>query len=188
MSKIDVSGGIESHLKTGKPCQLPPSFIKRDTEEVSMKEIKLTQGKVALVDDEDYEKLLKYKWYAHNNNGRFYVIGTGKIKMHRKILNPPDDMYIDHIDHNGLNNQKSNLRLCNKSQNNQNLVSKRKYKGVYYRGNRIGYQSTIGYKGEQHYLGCFKSEIDAAKAYNDAAIKYFGDFANLNIIPEGAQA
>jgi hypothetical protein len=189
MSKIDVSGGIESHLKTGKPCQLPPSFIKRDTEEVSMKEIKLTQGKVALVDDEDYEHLSQWKWYTiKKRKNTFYAFrhsGKTVVSMHREIMKTPKELQVDHKDHDGLNNQKHNLRNCTQSQNNQNMMGYgRKYKGVSYIGNRMGYTAQICLNRKTVCLGTFKDETDAATAYNDAALKYFGEFACLNVIQD----
>ena len=79
-----------------------------------MKKIKLTQGKIAFVDDDDYNLIIKYKWYAVNYHDYYYAVteikGT-QIKMHRLILNAPDNIDIDHIDHDGLNNQRLNLRF-----------------------------------------------------------------------------
>ena len=88
-----------------------------------MKEIQLTQGKVALVDDEDFEYLKQFKWHVINNNGKFYVrkqflLSNGKVSkvlMHRFIMKPNKDMVIDHLDGNPLNNQKTNLRICTQS-------------------------------------------------------------------------
>jgi hypothetical protein len=104
-----------------------------------MKEIKLTQGKVALIDDEDYEYFNQWNWFAHKDHHTYYagrsinVQGHQKqLWMHRELLDTPQGRQVDHIDHNGLNNQKSNLRNCTFSQNmvNKTTCSKTGYLGV----------------------------------------------------------
>jgi len=155
-----------------------------------MKEILLTQNKVALVDDEDYEYLNQWNWYALKNRNTYYAQRTktinGKecaIKMHRIIMNTPDDLEVDHIDHNGLNCQKYNMRNCTFEQNrkNRNHCGKSKYKGVSFTSYNKPF-SRIKVNGKLIHLGVFDSEINAAKAYNEAAKKYYGEYANLNII------
>lgn len=109
-----------------------------------MKKIPLTKGQVALVDDEDYEMVSRYKWYTQDINKTLYAQrmivtkGTGKrvtMFMHRLIMNTPQGMDTDHIDRNGLNNQKSNLRICTRTQNllNRGMLKSNTsgYKGVY---------------------------------------------------------
>ncbi len=153
-----------------------------------MKEIKLTQEKVALVDDEDFEYLNQWKWFAHRTAKKYYArrsIKNGNsyltILMHRVILKTPKNMGIDHIDHNTLNNQKFNLRVCTRSQNNCNSesVNYSGYRGVTYnKGKYIVAQIKVDNKMIR--IGTFKSEIEAACAYDEAAIKYHGKFAILN--------
>lgn len=164
-----------------------------------MKEIKLTQGKVALVDDEDYEILCKWKWYAHKtskNAHTFYAVRTtvkgefkkrARVYMHRYLLSIKDsNIFVDHKDGDGLNNQKSNIRQCDKSQNRANqqkgVIRSSKYKGVCFMKNRGIYSwvSYLQHKGKKYNLGYFKSQEDAAMAYNNKAIEIFGEFAKIN--------
>jgi len=157
-----------------------------------MKTIKLSQGKIALVDDEDYERLSRWKWQAQKEgNLRCYAMRRtqrpGKrrgILMHREILHVPANLETDHIDHNGLNNQKTNLRICTKTQNMGNRVRNRgrinKYKGVSLHKATQKWCAQIGVHGKRIYLGLFSSAIEAAKVYDAAAQIYFGEFALPN--------
>jgi hypothetical protein len=159
-----------------------------------MKEIKLTQGKVALVDDEDYEYLNQFKWFTNNINGYFYAgrqITVSKNKqtiiyMHRIIMKPEKGTVIDHLDGNTLNNQKNNLRICTHAENMRNSKinknNKSGYKGVVYQINSNNYKAQIKFNNKTINIGSYIDPIDAARAYNAAALKYHGEFANLNKI------
>lgn len=155
-----------------------------------MKQIELTRGQVALVDDEDYDVLMQWSWYAYPTCGLWYAIrGTRKgggyknIRMHRFVMNVPDDMQVDHIDRNGLNNQKDNLRICTKAENlkNKNLYKSNKtgYRGVQ-KTKYNSYKAAIRLHGTIVHLGTFKSAEEAARAYDAAAFENFGSYANLN--------
>lgn len=160
---------------------------------LSMKEIQLTQGKVALVDDADLIYLNQWKWYASKVKNVYYAKrnsyenGVNKnIKMHRQILNILDAKGIEgeHKDGNGLNNQRSNLRIATRSQNNANIPSRdkssSKYKGVTYCKRDGNWEATITKNRVKTYLGRFEIETDAALAYNKKAVEVHGEFARLN--------
>jgi hypothetical protein len=159
-----------------------------------MKEIQLTQGKVTLVDDEDFEMLNSFNWYAHKHRSTFYARrndhsnGRHKnVKMHRLILGITDpNIIIDHRDTNGLNNQRSNLRVCSNSQNQANRP-KRKHSVSVYKGVTTGqtkrketWRAQIKKGDKVIGLGSFNTQEEAAKAYDKAAIEVHGEFANLN--------
>lgn len=156
-------------------------------------EIKLTKGKVAIIDDSDAELVLQYSWQAYclgrATSKRWYAgtreRGTNKfIYMHRLLINAPSDVKVDHINKNSLDNRKTNLRLCTLSQNNMNrgptTTKTSRYKGVNWDKNRNKWQARIRVDSKQIHIGRFDHEIDAAKAYDAMAIKYFGEFAFLN--------
>jgi hypothetical protein len=146
-----------------------------------MKEIPLTQGKSTLVDDGDYESLIKYKWFAQKSGTRYYAGrnvwgGTRKrpkisyVFMHRCLLDTPKGMEVDHIDGNGLNNQKSNLRNVTKRENLQNRHTPKtsRFPGVSWQKSTKMWvsQIRIGKGGKQtKHLGRFTNEEDAYKAY-----------------------
>jgi len=154
------------------------------------KEIQLTQGKVAIVDDEDFEYLNQWKWYANNNYAiRSFTVSKSKvlrISMHREIMKPQKGFVIDHLDGNGLNNQKNNLRICTNSQNLMNRVKNINntsgYKGVRLHNLSKKWRAQIWLNSKYYHIGLFNDIKDAARAYNEAAIKYHGEFANLNKI------
>ena len=153
--------------------------------------IPLTQDKVAIVDPADYANLIRYKWWASKNTRTFYArtrVDSRDIAMHRFLMNPPKAMVVDHIDHNGLNNQRSNLRICTPNQNMRNRRPNRrkivKYKGVTYYKDRDRYQVSIQYQRQKVAIGLFKNEIKAAKEYDKMAKKLFGEYAYLNFPEE----
>lgn len=154
-----------------------------------MKSIPLTKGMVALIDDCDYELITRYSWRAKEHGRTFYAFAKGKkIKqMHRLIL--PNVESVDHIDGNGLNNCRNNLRAAIHQQNcfnrKKNLKGTSRYKGTHWHKKMGKWASGIRVNQKAIWLGAFDDEQDAALAYDTAAMKYFGAFANLNF-PEKA--
>lgn len=165
----------------------------------------------AQVDDEDYEYLMQFNWfadikkwgvYAKRNTWEKVSKKRGHKAMQNEIMNPPKGMVVDHIDHNPSNNQKNNLRICTPKQNSQNRAplkkqTSSKYIGVQWAKRnhkhklRFGELKTYchGYwvarvkaDKKEYHLGYFKDENEAAIAYNKKAIELFGEFANLNVI------
>src|SRR5579872_2294129 len=143
------------------------------------KEIILNRG-VAIVDDEDYDCIVGFRWTAtENSTNAVYartIIGGRTIYMHRMVLREPSS-HIDHINGNALDNRKENLRLCTRRQNNSNAVVRtgRRLKGVYPRNGRFMALIQVDYRPIN--LGRFQSEDEAAHAYNKAAVLFHGDFA-----------
>ncbi len=158
------------------------------------KEIQLTQGKVAVVDDDLFNYLNQFKWYANNLNGKFYAVRRFMVKkgkqsvilMHRDIMKPNKGFVIDHIDGDTLNNSINNLRICKHEENlrNQKINKNNKsgFKGVYFCKQRNKFRAEIKKDRQKYFLGLFIDPKDAASAYNKAAIKFHGEFAKLNKI------
>lgn len=156
-----------------------------------VKEIPLTKGYIALVDDEDYEYINQWKWGVNENKGVVYaqrtIVVNGRkttTTMHRNILNVLPGFEVDHKDHCGINNVRSNLRVASRRQNNINQRlrkdNKSGYKGVHYIKRDKAWVGAICIFEKRICLGYFKSAEEAAKAYDEAALKYFGEFAYLN--------
>ena len=155
-----------------------------------MKEILLTQGKATQVDDEDYEFLNQWKWCVAKTSSTIYAKRRRKgscrcdtALMHRDIMKPEKGLCIDHIDGNGLNNQKSNLRFCTHTQNMQNSKSetgKSRYKGVNWLGRLNKWKAEIRLNKRGIHLGVFLDDKRAALFYDEAARLLFGEFAQVN--------
>lgn len=161
-----------------------------------MRTIDITQEKVALVDNEDYEFLSQFSWHAMKGGNNLYAIRSIKLPsgrwteraMHRDILDLPEGMMIDHRDGNGLNNQRCNLRPANHQQNMANRKMHKNntsgYKGV--RLERERWRARINFDGKKISIGSYDDPVEAAVAYDMAAIELFGEFARLNF-PAGGQ-
>lgn len=175
-----------------------------------MKLVPLSNGRHAMVDDEDYELVIKHRWRYLHSKGREYattrinvrgvkeppplvgnrpsgrprIIGSKRVtvQMHRMIL-PHNMEHTDHADGNGLNNQKHNLRPCTRVQNAQNRklqMHSSRFKGVHFNKKQGKFQSYIRINKKLVHLGTFESDIEAANAYDRSATIYFGEFAATN--------
>jgi hypothetical protein len=155
------------------------------------REIPLTEGFIALVDEDDYEKAISIRWYLEKRvPWTPYAMGhplkhdrQKTIRMHRFIMDAKQGQVVDHINGNGLDNRKENLRFCTLAQNHFNQVKTRgvsKYKGVYWHKPAKKWCANIHYNGKTTGLGLFIDEDDAARAYDTVAKELFGEFANLN--------
>ena len=152
------------------------------------------QGKFALVDDEDYERLSKYNWYTGNGYALRCEIVNGRKKdyrMHREVLCLPDDSPLmpDHKNHDKLDNRKENLRIATQKENSRNsrapnMPKDSKYKGVIWSKKDGLWSSVIVADGKQFWHGLYTTQREAAIAYNEAAVQRFGEFAFLNKIPD----
>lgn len=147
--------------------------------------IQLTQRKYTIIDTNMFDYLNQWKWYYHLGYAIRGDYSTGKrinIRMHRLIINPPHDMDIDHINGDKLDNRRKNLRLATSSQNLANM--KKIIKGIqrtkWNNNDRWRARIKVNYKSIS--LGCFATKLEAIKAYNEAAKRYFGEFARLNNI------
>lgn len=156
-----------------------------------MKKLFLSQNQYALVDDEDYERANKQRWSFNKKDNivRGSVVVDMKSKgilLHRFIMNAPKNMQVDHINGNRLDNRKENLRLCTHQQNQMNkskqVNNTSGYKGVSLNKGKSKYRARITLNRKEINLGSFKTKEKAALAYNQAAKKYHGKFANLNIL------
>ena len=157
--------------------------------------IPLSRGMFATVDVEDYPELNKYTWTVRKEGNTYYANRTKRVGdrrkqeiMHRKITNAPDGLVVDHINHDGLDNRKQNLRVCTRKQNSRNQLPYKnvtsKYKGVYWEKQSKCYRASVRKDGKLYNLGRFKDQKEAAKAYDERAVELFGEFAYLNF-PQG---
>lgn len=159
-----------------------------------MKIIQLNLGKSIIIDDEDYNRVIKYKWFAvWIKSSKNWYVSRNIFKndkwtaesLHRFIMNAKSGQIVDHKNRNTFDNRKENLRFATKSQNNANRKTSKtytKYLGVFYREDRNKWRAILRYKTKAHNLGHFNTPEEAALAYNKKAIEIHGEFANLNII------
>lgn len=157
-----------------------------------MKKIRLDKNNYAIVDDDDYKWLSAYNWCLQRGYSSFYAIRNNPqskpttITMHRQILGLNDSRRTDHINGNGLDNRRSNLRISSAGQNRANSKPNkgRRFKGVHYRNAPNSYGVQITTKEKRIWIGTSKTEIGAARMYDIAARKHHGKFAKLNFPEE----
>ena len=163
-----------------------------------MKKIKLTQGKYALIDDKDFDNLSTMSWQVHKLGNNYYAYHcsnikgkTKNIKMHRYLLNYPTGMDIDHINGNGLDNRRENLRICTRSENLRNSKLRNNntsgYKGVSWSKMRKKWIVQIRFDNKSKCLGFYSDKIRAAHIYDLVSLDYYGDYARTNFPIEDYQ-
>jgi len=161
----------------------------------TFRRIYLGEGIWTILDEEDYYRLRSFKWIVHGSGRsgenlyavRFKLVEPYKttlVSMHREIMKPTDNRFVDHINCNSLDNRRSNLRFVTRTQNGQNRRKKKnttsRFVGVNFSKPESKWRCRISYQGKRIQLGRFASEIAAARAYDQAAKKYYGEFARLN--------
>jgi hypothetical protein len=158
--------------------------------------IHLSEGKYALVDQTDFYRINNLDWFAKEDFDSIYAVRFFKrhgknsklLSMHRFIYNPPAGLVVDHRNCNGLDNRRENLRPATRSQNTCNTPKRKnttsRFVGVHFSKKSKKWVAQIKYKGGKKWLGYFDNEIDAARVYDLAAVKYHGEFARLNFSEE----
>ena len=154
-----------------------------------VKLVPLTKEKFAIVDEEDFERITRYKWLFDRGYARRRFERNGIqhcMHMHREILQAPEGFEVDHINGNCLDNRKTNLRIVTHRRNMHNMASHKdsssKFRGVYWNKKEQKWAAQICLDGKRRHIGLFVSEFEAAKAYNREAIRLFGEYARLNQI------
>jgi hypothetical protein len=150
--------------------------------------IGLTQGKSAIVDDEDFPELARYRWHARRHKNKWYACRTvvdGKdVYMHRLLMGSPQGVPVGHVNGDGLDNRRENIRVATRGLCAANVGRQRKgssvYRGVYWHAAEGRWRATVTIDGRQRYLGYFDDEVSAARAYDVAAKAAFGEFAHPN--------
>jgi hypothetical protein len=173
-------------------CAWPARLYRRHKYGYEFRRVHVGEDKYAIVDQKDFYRLNKLEWLVKEDFDSIYAVRffrrPGKssklLSMHRFICNPPAGLLIDHINCNGLDNRRDNLRPATHSQNNCNRPKRRnttsRFVGVHFAKKMNKWAAQIKHKGGKQWLGYFDNEIDAAKAFDAAAKKYHGEFARLN--------
>jgi hypothetical protein len=153
-------------------------------------QVTLTRGKVATIDDGDLPLVSEYRWWARKSLNTWYAFGNKRgnsrerISMHRLIMGAIDGESVDHIDGDGLNNQRENLRRCTQAENMRNtrlrIDNQTGYRGVCYEKRRNLYIASISIDRRRISLGYFPDPINAARAYDQSAREHHGEYASLN--------
>jgi hypothetical protein len=180
-------------------CTWPVIAYRKHRYGCPFRKIDLGQGKFTIVEPPDYYLLQNFKWWVHANGSNLYAARTDItddlqakiIYLHRQLMQPPEGLVVDHKNCVPLDNRRANLRIVTQAQNMRNRRKRKntssRYIGVWFDKKRNKWTVQIRYNGKKIWLGTFDSEIDAARAYDAAAKKYFGEFVRLNF-PEGPAA
>jgi hypothetical protein len=190
-------------MRITKECECCRAFQKRrrqtgrtvppEPTDESVRYIPLTKGRYAIIDAADYERVAQYKWCTFGSGERLYACRNCKGKMiflHRFLTNAPKGKVVDHIDGNGLNDRRENLRVCTHRQNSHNarpFGKASRFKGVWWNRIKKMWEVRIRYRGRSTWIGLFRDEIEAARAYDRKAYECFGEYAYLNFPHEIAE-
>jgi hypothetical protein len=191
--------GIKINLTIGMPswldriCAWPVMWYRQKRYGYSFRRIYLDEGQWTIVDPQDYYSFGGFKWCVMGRKGRFYAVRGVKIspeeikmvRLHRAIMKAPEDKLVDHGNRNTLDNRRANLRLATYSQNSCNCRRNKtktssRFRGVCFHKRDGCWTARIHYEGKAKWLGRFDSELEAAKAYDEAAKKCHGEYASLN--------
>jgi hypothetical protein len=191
MTKITITIELPSWLV--QPILFLVLMYRRLRFGYAFRRVPLTQGHYAIVDPADFPHLSRYKWRLCRTKGKNVLYAERSIRkangkysrilMHRELIYAPEGCVIDHINGNGLDNRRANLRLATVAQNAWNSKKRNPrsgYKGVWFAAEKGLWRAAIVYHGRRIHLGYFKDKIAAAKAYDIAARKYYKQFARPN--------
>jgi hypothetical protein len=164
------------------------------------RKIPLGEGRFTLVDPALFYQLNIFQWYADGKSEKIYAVrniisaneNSRTMRLHREIMNVPPGILVDHRNGNTLDNRRTNLRLATCSQNSCNRQKTKsktssRFIGVSFDKHKVVWTAYISFHRKRIWLGCFKTEIEAAKAHDEAAKKHHGEFARLNF-PENSQS
>ncbi|MFH1370783.1 MAG: HNH endonuclease [Planctomycetota bacterium] len=177
-------------------CVWPVMWYRKRKYGEAFRRIYLGEGEWTILDQEDYYRYGNLKWSVGGRDKKFYAIRGVKIRpdeimitsMHREMMNAPKGVLVDHKNGNNLDNRRSNLRLATPTENSCNRRKARngtsRYKGVCFHRRRRKWIGRIKIHGKSIFLGHFDREVEAARAYDEAAKIYHGEFARLNFTKE----
>ena len=183
---IVQSGNLPNgHTRSCGYC--PTNTYKKSLDNTHMI-IVCSRGEEFLIDTGDYEKVKPYNWFPHGGGYASTNINGKRIKLHRFLMNAPDNIQVDHINGVKRDNRRSNLRYATSRENARNVGLRSNNssgaKGIYFEKNINKYRAQIGVRGRTIHLGSYTSLVEASEAYDRAAEKYFGEFAWLNNLRE----